>query len=863
MQPVSGTPTGFSDYAGESNTSGSRHARNRSRPQQLSFNKLPDFEFHPAPVSSETSVPTTPSSPTKSKAIPAHSGGHGHRRNGSEFIGGDGKNGVTGLMSTSPTKGSGILPPPPGARTGPPGGRRGHAHRRSGAISSHDVSTIVKPTVETKGGSAPTTPSDPFAQPALPPLLDRSISQPTAVPPLQYSPPSTHRRRVSSTTSQNRPRVGFSDHIEFIPRPLSTISSETSSSLSTIRPSHSVTGSISSVMSGGNASPPSAMIAEDTSIDASYDEEIDAARNSPTPRPMREFVDISPTRSSLDPDTGNVMPGAQELNHQLPSTGDIANPPSPSEVDISGLGDDPANTLRPSAISEALRNRRRPLSGNGSSFARPRTSPEPKVSKRQRKTRSWADSFFARKMRNSTHEEVLTRQLSPKPPAPSSAFPSDLSLEDLNFDEDTSCVIQSAPTLVHKSVAASPGTSTVQASDNTLPSDTDDDSSVVLDLDAALGTSSSSAPGPSFEEVVNNRNAASRRRMHSSGVLGGFDGPGMHYHRRAESAPEMTPINRHIFGFSRAGSNSAMDDVFEEEEEDRTTEQDFNGGSGPSAAGSDGDSQRALGLGVAIVDDGNSAGSFSRGSPKQCDFASSESDGNVSAARTCTTPSINSTNEPGNLGPVEIVDADEEPRISETGKTSQESVPTPTLTSRPASTPFNFMFPASSPALATPEIYSSAISTPDFSQTSFEGHRLHTATSSITDRTTLNSFRASEFASDNRTSSDVPSLTSSASTRTNAHPARFSSSVPTFHPADRPSSVSGVVTPRVRPGNASKRSSLASLSRLVGGSSGEKSKLNIAECVQPEEKEKTEKKSGRRISRLMRFWKTKDKVTSP
>ncbi|KAL8982544.1 MAG: hypothetical protein Q9205_002976 [Flavoplaca limonia] len=37
--------------------------------------------------------------------IPPHQGGH--RRNGSEFIGGDGKSGLTGLMSTSPTKGKG------------------------------------------------------------------------------------------------------------------------------------------------------------------------------------------------------------------------------------------------------------------------------------------------------------------------------------------------------------------------------------------------------------------------------------------------------------------------------------------------------------------------------------------------------------------------------------------------------------------------------------------------------------------------------------------------------------------------------------------------------------------------------------
>ncbi|KAL8845083.1 MAG: hypothetical protein Q9176_000755 [Flavoplaca citrina] len=45
--------------------------------------------------------------PTESRMIPPHQGGH--RRNGSEFIGGDGKSGLTGLMSTSPTKGGGAI----------------------------------------------------------------------------------------------------------------------------------------------------------------------------------------------------------------------------------------------------------------------------------------------------------------------------------------------------------------------------------------------------------------------------------------------------------------------------------------------------------------------------------------------------------------------------------------------------------------------------------------------------------------------------------------------------------------------------------------------------------------------------------
>ncbi|KAL8879658.1 MAG: hypothetical protein Q9198_002771, partial [Flavoplaca austrocitrina] len=181
-----------------------RRSRNRSRPQHISISRLPDFKFQPSPSNSDTSVPVTPSSPTKSRMIPPHQGGH--RRNGSEFIGGDGKSGLTGLMSTSPTKGEGILPPPPGARTGPPAGRRGHAHRRSGAVSSHDVSAILRPAKEPKGGSAPASPSDPSLQFNLAPNLDRSLSQPTTTVPSQDASPAAHRRQASSSAGQARPR---------------------------------------------------------------------------------------------------------------------------------------------------------------------------------------------------------------------------------------------------------------------------------------------------------------------------------------------------------------------------------------------------------------------------------------------------------------------------------------------------------------------------------------------------------------------------------------------------------------------------------------------------------------------------------
>ncbi|KAL8733302.1 MAG: hypothetical protein Q9181_003625 [Wetmoreana brouardii] len=843
-----------------SETTGNRRWKPRSRPQQLSFNALPDFEFHPSSSSTGTSEPTTPTSPSKSRIVSAHPGRH--RRNGSEFIGGDGKDGIAGLMSTSPTKGGGSLPPPPGARTGPPAGRRGHAHRRSGAISSHDVSAILQPASEIRGGSAPSTPSDPLVQPSLPPFLDRSISQPITTPLPQDDPPAAYLRQRSSTAGTPRPRVGFSDRIEFIPRPLSTISSETSSSLSTIRPSHSVTGSISSIISSGNASPPSARSARG----GSKGEQTAATSPSPAACPVFLPDGISPAECTTMASRPDNSTSKVEQNVDFPSSTDVFRCPPPElTCNAPNPDDNVENILRLSGTTEALRHRRRPFPVSNSPSARPRTSPKPKVSKRQRKVKSWAGSLLARKARYSMHEDILNHLRSPTPPPSSSAFPSDLSLDALTFDEDTTCVIQTAPSPKATTPAKSePSWSSVEEHGVLSAAD---EPSPVLDLDAALGPLNSGSSSPSFEEVTGYRNTAARRRLHSSGATGGFDGPGMHYHRRAESAPEMAPVNRQIFGFSRLGSNSAMADVFEEDEEDEVLNQEQDSESRrPTAKGKEKDEQ-AHGLGFAIVDMSHHTGSPVRMVSEPRTLGTSESGDNKSGSQTSATASVTPTAVPSDQGTVDIMDADEDPRATMATKSSNDSTATPALASdpfsgRPASAPMQFMLPTPSPAFATPEIYSSALSTPDFSQSSFEGPPLHTANSSITDRGTLSSFRG-EHCFDVRPSvDDVPSLTSSASTMTCAYPQRVSSSAPTRTSADRPSSLSGVATPRTRPRNASKRSSLASLSRLVGGSYGEKSKLNIEERAQPDDKKKNEKNKGHRISRLMRFWKSKEKVSS-
>ncbi|EGE00676.1 hypothetical protein TESG_07972 [Trichophyton tonsurans CBS 112818] len=114
-------------------------------------------------------------------------------------------------------------------------------------------------------------------------------------------------------------------------------------------------------------------------------------------------------------------------------------------------------------------------------------------------------------------------------------------------------------------------------------------------------------------------------------------------------------------------------------------------------------------------------------------------------------------------------------------------------------------------------------------------------------------------------SEDVPSLTSSASTMTGNIP-RLPSAIYGRIPGDRAASFSHVLQLNNASNNghsnnnrpsSSKRASLVSFSRLVGANS-ERSKLSHEEKAPMDETEKRKKK-GLRITRLMQFWKVKDK----
>lgn len=848
-----------------------RCSADRFRPQRLCFHALPAFDFNP---SSSSDLPDRSSSCTPTRRTPPCSNvSAGHRRNGSEFIGVESKLELFGSSSTSQTKGEFSLELPSTIYNRPPASRRGHAHRRSGAVSSDDLSHVSKPTQEPRGNSLPTTPSDPNHRHRFQSHCERSFSQPGASTYTQDDPPMVPLDESTHPTTCPHARVGFSDTLEFIPRPLSTISSETSSSLSTVRASHSITGSISSIISGGNSTPPSV---KPTGRSTDLTSEQSATRNLHTAGTSTTENLLERREVPEDDISRQQISNASAASSQLLQTGVLTNSSKnaqDSKADYTDFATDDV-FMNDEQIPHSPWYARTQLSHvkptpMASALTRPRSSPEPKLGKRQKKGKSWAESFLPRKPKM---DEATQKNPGPGRatiPRATFALVDELALEHISFDDDTTCVIRD-PSQIPPSPRAQPGQGITDASgEDHIPG-------AVLDLDAQFQSINASISGSEFEDFSEGGFSAARRRMHSSGATGGFSGPGMHYHRRTESAPEMTQFDYQSLGFPRFGSNPKMADVFEEEEEaqddERGDSQDHIRSSrmvhrlSPSKNQSE---EKILGLGVNIVDLSIPYGELlpqrsshqNIGSPVGLDLrsANTRSEQDLSFTRRKLDPygAIDS--------PIEVVEADEEPRASDLSKPSEEYVAIPTvstkyISTRPVSAPIDFAVPKADLSSLTPETLSSTVSSPDFSQASFDIPRLHTANSSITDRLTLNSYRAGEQSVNLRISvDDVPSLTSSASTAISAQPPRFSSSAYTSSSAERSPSLSAAVPSKNRPPISSKRSSLASLSRLVGNAHAERSKLHIEERAQHENLERTDKRKGHRISRLIRFWKPREK----
>ncbi|KAK6835610.1 hypothetical protein RU639_001921 [Aspergillus parasiticus] len=832
---------------------------------------LPAFSFNPG--SAHSSQPSMPNLPVSRAG--------GHRRRCSEFVGGEqlvssgpveASRGDEVNSNTTPTK----LPVPgPGFSAGGPGKRR-HAHRRSAAISSVDLTAIsntldLKPAV----GSAPL-----FSTGAKRDLAasDEAL-RPTCYSATtlgRFTPPASPQIMINDESLPAVQLETASDRLTD-ERPISEISKDSGS---TVRPEDTARNS-------EKPGPPT------SELPSSMDR---------TQKPRPRTADAS---LMLDPNTIRGTDDASRMKRPLSATGH-----SRFRKSISSGIIDAALRRHHGDDSRWTESSRHSSSDDGDSYASTEdargsfestsaSKKKSKTKKRQKKVRSWAGAILTRgkgKRHSSKKEETKdeTNQSEVTPPAIKRTN-SDLgSAVDVNFDDDEDIVIIRTPTNPAAPRSHEP-TSEVEphiSLENSwkprsfYEQTTQNDAlSPIIDLDAALGPfntpdgRSRCTPESSF--------SAATKRMYSGGRRGEFVGPEMRYHRRAESAPEMPPFDRSFLNQARLANNASLEnpDVFYEEEEDA-----FLAATSDSPKHSDeiiaaqAVSSGAESVDLQSEDSKVSSDTLTREHTSEVNTQQSglgiQKDGlpepsEPNAVSTCQDSSSlvgqqyaigqlhNAKNpfssRPKSPGPAEIIK-------QELWQRRLGVPPSPDVSPRflPADNR-----PSTSPIELTPNIPSfslqggsslsnSSFPSPDFTGSSSDAPRSIT-TSSTTDRNFSSPSYNPSMDFPHASVEDVPSLTSSASTTTNPLN-RFSA---TFFPrprlsTDRSASFSAAVHRRSSQANSSKRSSLASLSKLVVGSHAERSKLSYEEKPPSDEPEKAKRKSHR-ISRLMHFWKTKDK----
>lgn len=773
-------------------------------------------------------------SPTKSTSSDSNSATRsgGHRRRGSEYVGGgsDGSHLTSSnLISTSPNR---IEQPkthgPP--VTGLGAGR--HRHRRSEAvsISGIDASDLIKANAVAKhrAGSAPSTPSDPVPTPFFPsdstPSVRQSIS---GISPERVTNSVRPRRESAPGT---RPRVGFSDRVDVIPRPLSLISSETEGSNSTIRGTHSLTGSINSLAATSSPaySTPNFILSKDDGSPRRRPNTADAASPSPASFATR---DASPEEDGL---MQRPMSASESMTF-FPSSG---SPTNRKKLFWFSPSNEPSPRTTPQAeIPDPISVLPEFAPANSSPVGRPKTSPERSASIKKRKVRAWTGHLFSRKTRPAVTKSKARR--TPTPPL-LTRRPTDR-LNEV-FDADDTIVLRTSPPPDHdKNTLQTLKVPCVAKSKTPFYSYGKDDSvtSPILDLDAALGPFGSEERLACDEGI--SKGASSRiSRLHSSERRGPVDAFGA-FHRRAESAPQMAPVNRNIFGIHGLGSSSSFsNDVFDEEEED-----DF------LANEKETDEEHVI---------SSRAASLPRSTDDQIvqlrETQHSPPLGGESARETLTAPSgLGIAIAQGGSDNVAIVDMEDDvevrPARSSNSTITPPSLPQADLPKRPSSSPMEFLYgaPQSTYASSTEgrTATNSAISSPDADHISFDKHPRQSRY--VGEQTLDVLIRGSN--------DDLPSLTDSVSTGIMP---RFSSSAGTRSSTEqRAASFSGA-TPS-KPGHAWKRASLASLNRLIPGSANG-SKLRFEEtatATSPVEEEKPKKKPNR-ITRLVSFWRSKEKA---
>jgi len=438
-----------------------------------------------------------------------------------------------------PTSGNLLQPPTPvmqkGTAAPTPSGvqaRRGHAHRRSAAMSSGDVMSLMlsqNVSKVSKSGSAPTSPTA-LGSPTyfdrqessksnqsshlMPPtdlLTPVSLSTSVSTPDLSME---FESRKSSTEDAPRKSRVTFMDAPEIIPRPASA------GTMSTFNTAQG--GSISSMASFASS-------LETHKQEKSAFELRAGRRASASDAPLS--LEASTPRSSKRPtsaDASLILNAASKASRLFP-------PLSPKD--------------ETSKSKKKSKGHSKTLSESGSITLKSRTIDGlPGSKKHKSSVKGWAGSIL---LRRSYRKRALPRR-SPTPPL--------MQRDDIQR-------------LMHGgSYVLMPSTNSGQSRHHSVPSDEcefqpiidlgnfdeteqQDDTTTAsdyptIDLDAALGPFNS----PTSPKNKATGFGAARHRMHSAAI----------YHRRAESMPEMQ-----LFSLAEDEiEDDRMGDVFEDSEDD-------------------------------------------------------------------------------------------------------------------------------------------------------------------------------------------------------------------------------------------------------------------------------------------------------
>lgn len=765
----------------------------------------------------------------------------------------------------------------------PRGPAHRHAHRRSAAMSSHDLNSVLglnlpKNAGESRGSSAPSSPSGPelnkhFSFPLLrPDEIKRQTEKPTQIQPdpiVEAELPESPASMVEPTASPgkfSKARVGFSDTLEFIPRPLSLISSDASST-ATVRPGHSVSGSYSSIISISN----SVIMEEFTAV-------LEPTQSQSGSRPSTAGAVLDRTMSQTENAPGGIakrrgsMPLLTEIS--LPAREPISADPSPAKSSSSkkwsffGLDHFPGSASpsksRPASLNsceashEALSVLRQSSSRCDYQYTIDKGTK--KHGKKQRKVKHWAGSILTKRSKGRYGKGKKAVRRGPTPPP--------LRHDD---DDDEDNVSDSAET---KSEPGMPTVMITELDDQDQggvaawkpprPATEADTAYPVIDLDAALGPFNTPLPRNAEWEAAQKAGGLLKRQLHSAAGMSRFSGPGMHYtnHQRAQSSPEMPPFEFRR-GISRFGSNSTMADVFEEEEEEEDNSDNGKSSTGSSTPQAESAAPRNLeaanfhnffsarGLAESVTDNDASQVPKRKGSDSEDSIPQ-------------RTASMKSRNSQMSLQE-QIIEEESELsspsfRTVEFGRPAQQRfsavldspLASPVSPRAPEST--SSQTTASSLAPVSPYSTTASSSFPSPRSLLYDGTILSTAPSSVTDDS-YHSLLMGEPGPEVRKSLDVPSLASSHSTqpRENLFAQQAAQMTRAPAPGERPASFSMM-------GFGGRRGSLASLSRLISSSHGERSKLSLEVSYNSDSDNKNQKgsKSKRRLSRMVQFWKNKE-----